>query len=419
MSLLYTLALRLYALLIRVAARWNPKARQFVAGRRDLLPRIAAQLAGNTAPVAWFHAASLGEFEQARPVIEGFRVRHPHFKIVLTFFSPSGYEVRKNYPGADHVFYLPEDSARHARAFVAAVRPAVAFFAKYEFWHYYLRELNHQNVPAVSFSAIFRPGQLFFRPYGGFFRRILGRFAHLYVQNEASAQLLRGVGITRVTVAGDTRFDRVRTVAAQKKDIPLAAAFKAGQPLLVIGSSWAQDMAVVTPFLNAFAGPLKVIIAPHELHEDEMAGLERDLHRKTIRYSRATEATAAAHDVLLIDNIGMLSSLYAYGDFAYVGGGFGKGIHNILEAATFGLPVFFGPRHGKFQEAVDLVRLGGAFGISSPEELQAAFTPLYTDEGRYRHAARTARQYVQDHTGATETILDGVEKLGGWKVIGQ
>jgi 3-deoxy-D-manno-octulosonic-acid transferase len=411
MLLLYTLALRMYALLIHVVAPWNPKAQRFVAGRKDLLPRIASALAGNTAPVAWFHAASLGEFEQARPVIEGFRVRHPQFRIVLTFFSPSGYEVRKNYPVADHVFYLPEDSARHAREFVATVRPAVAFFAKYEFWHYYLRELNRQNVPAVSFSAIFRPAQLFFRPYGGFFRRILDRFAHLYVQNEASAQLLRGVGITRVTVAGDTRFDRVRTVAAQKKDIPLAAAFKAGQPLLVIGSSWAQDMAVVTPFLNAFAGPLKVIIAPHELHEDEMAGLERDLQRKTIRFSKATQATVAAYDVLLIDNIGMLSSLYAYGDFAYVGGGFGKGIHNILEAATFGLPVFFGPRHGKFQEAVDLVRLGGAFGIATTEALRTAFTPLYTDPYRYGQAARTARQYVQERTGATETILDGVEKL--------
>ena len=411
MLLLYTLALRIYALLIRVAALWNPKARRFVAGRKGLLPRIASALAGNTAPVAWFHAASLGEFEQARPVIEGFRDRHPHYRIVLTFFSPSGYEVRKNYPGADHVFYLPEDSARNAREFVAAVRPKVAFFAKYEFCHYYLRELNRQNVSSVSFSAIFRPGQLFFRPYGGFFRRILTRFTHLYVQNEASAQLLRGVGLTRVTVAGDTRFDRVKTVAAQKKDIPLAAAFKAGQPLLVVGSSWAQDMAVVTPFLNAFAGPLKVIIAPHELHEDGMAQLERELKGKTIRYSKATEATAAASDVLLIDNIGMLSSLYAYGDFAYVGGGFGKGIHNILEAATFGLPVFFGPRHGKFQEAVDLVRMGGAFGISDTEGLRNAFAPLYTDATRYGQASRTARQYVQDHSGATETILDGVEKL--------
>jgi len=415
MLLLYTIALRLYALLIRLAALWNPKAKQFVAGRRGLLPRIAARMRDNAAPVAWFHAASLGEFEQARPVLEGFRTRHPHYRIVLTFFSPSGYEVRKNYPVADHVFYLPEDSARHAREFVAAVRPAVAFFAKYEFWHHYLAALNRQNVPAISFSAIFRPGQLFFRPYGGFFRRILTRFTHLYVQNEASAQLLRGAGIARVTVAGDTRFDRVRTVAAQKKDIPLAAAFKAGQPLLVIGSSWAQDMAVVTPFLNAFAGPLKVIIAPHELHEDGMAGLERDLKRKTIRYSRATEATVAAHDVLLIDNIGLLSSLYAYGDFAYVGGGFGKGIHNILEAATFGLPVFFGPRHGKFQEAVDLVRLGGAFGIADTEELRAAFTPLYTDASRHEQAARIARGYVQEHTGATETILAGVE---GFLVVG-
>ncbi len=409
MLLLYSLSLRLYALFIRVVSPWNPKARQFVTGRKNLFEQIAGKLRDNMAPVAWFHAASLGEFEQARPVIEQFRARHPAFKIVLTFFSPSGYEIRKNYTGADYVFYLPLDSARNARRFVEVVKPAVAFFAKYEFWHYYLAELNRLNIPVISFSAIFRPGQLFFKPYGGFFQRILQNFMHIFVQNASSAQLLKGIGVTRVTVAGDTRFDRVRAVAAQKKEIPVAAAFKAGQPLLVIGSSWMQDMAVITPFLNGFTGPLKVIIAPHELHEDQMAQLERELKRKTIRYSKASEATGASYDVLFIDNIGLLSSLYAYGDFAYVGGGFGKGIHNILEAATFGMPVFFGPRHEKFQEAVDLVRLGGAFGIASTEELRTAFTRVYSDLSRRQEAARITRQYVQEHTGATETILSGVE----------
>jgi len=411
MLLLYTLSLQLYALLIRMAALWNPKARQFVAGRKNIFGNLADRLRGNAAPVAWFHAASLGEFEQARPVIEQFRVRHPQYKIVLTFFSPSGYEIRKGYGGADHVFYLPVDSRRNARRFVEIVRPAVVFFAKYEFWHHYLAELKRRGVPVVSFSAIFRPEQLFFRPYGGFFRRILQNFTHLYVQNPASAQLLAGSGITRVTVAGDTRFDRVRAVAAQKREIPLASAFKANQPLLVIGSSWMPDVAVITPFLNSFAQPLKVIIAPHELHEDQLTQMERELEGKTVRYSEANPATVAGYDVLMIDNIGLLSSLYAYADFAYVGGGFGKGIHNILEAATFGVPIFFGPRHGKFGEALDLIHLGGAFGITDTETLRTAFTGLYTDPARHQQTAQITRQYVQAHTGATDKILDGVESL--------
>ncbi len=411
MILLYTLSLQLYVLLIRVAALWNPKARQFAEGRKGIFRQIEEKLRGNSAPVVWFHVASLGEFEQARPVIEQFRKDHPAFRIVLTFFSPSGYEVRKNYAGADYVFYLPADTRRNARRFLELVNPSLAFFAKYEFWHHYLTGLNRRQVPVISFSAIFRPGQLFFKPWGGFFRRILQNFTHIFVQNEESARLLAGIGLKEVTLAGDTRFDRVVAVVAGRKEIPVAAAFRQGQPLLVIGSAWLPDMAVIAPFLNSFTSPLKVIIAPHELHEEWMQQMERELTRKTIRYSKAVEATVGSFDVLIIDNIGMLSSLYAYGDFAWIGGGFGKGIHNTLEAATFGMPVFFGPRHGKFQEALDMIRLGGAYGISTTGELTEIFNRLYHNHDLRRQASLVTRQYVLEHTGATGVIMEMVRAV--------
>jgi 3-deoxy-D-manno-octulosonic-acid transferase len=408
---LYNLSIRLYAVLIRVAALWNPKARQLVEGRKDLLGQIEAKLRSNSAPIVWFHVASLGEFEQARPVMEQFRKDHPAFRIVLTFFSPSGYEVRKNYVGVDYVFYLPEDTRRNARRFLDLVNPSLALFAKYEFWYHYLTELNRRKIPVISFSAIFRPSQLFFKPWGSFFRRILQNLTHIFVQNEESARLLAGIGLKDITLAGDTRFDRVAAVVAGHREIPVAAAFRQGQPLLVIGSAWLADMAIIAPFLNNFNSPLKVIVAPHELHEEWMQQMERELTLKTIRYSKAGEATVGSFDVLIIDNIGMLSSLYAYGDFAWIGGGFGKGIHNTLEAATFGMPVFFGPRHGKFQEALDMIRLGGAFGISTTKELAEIFNRLYHNHDLRRQASLTTRQYVIEHTGATQVIMEMVREM--------
>ncbi len=341
--LLYTIALRLYALIIKVVALRNPKARQWAEGRKAIFQRIREKIEENTSPIVWFHSASLGEFEQARPVIEQFRGQYPAYKILLTFFSPSGYEVRKNYAGADYVFYLPLDSRKNARQFISMIKPKAAFFAKYEFWYYYLTELRQQAIPVLSFSAIFRPQQAFFKPYGGFFRGILRNFTHVFVQNEESKQLLNSIGLRNVTVAGDTRFDRVSTVASQRKEIPVVAAFKGDHKLLVIGSSWMQDMDVVIPMLNRFPHPLKVVIAPHELHQDEMQRLEKELKGKIVRFSQVQVESVHNADVLIIDNIGMLSSIYSYADFAYIGGGFGKGIHNILEAATFGMPVFSDP----------------------------------------------------------------------------
>jgi 3-deoxy-D-manno-octulosonic-acid transferase len=408
---LYTFALQVYALLIRQVSLWNPKAKQWVSGRKALFAHIAKAMQDNTAMIAWFHCASLGEFEQARPVIEEFRKRYPDYKIFLTFFSPSGFEVQKNYPGADFIFYLPLDTSANALQFIKLVKPSVAFFAKYEFWYHYLTQLKREDIPAISFSAIFRQEQVFFKLYGRFFRKTLQEFEHIFVQNQQSADLLKTIGIRQVTVAGDTRFDRVKAICEQKKDLPLVQKFKNGQKVLVIGSCWPQDMAVLIPFLNSFTAELKVIIAPHEIHEEEIKDLQKQLQKKSVRFSKAQENSIEDEEVLIIDNIGMLSSLYQYGEFAYIGGAFGKGLHNILEAATFGMPIFFGPSYHKFQEAKDLIELKAAISITSTEEFSQQFSQVYAQEAVRKEKAQMAQQYVAQHTGATEKILNYCRKL--------
>ncbi|MES2731899.1 MAG: glycosyltransferase N-terminal domain-containing protein [Bacteroidota bacterium] len=409
--LIYTLSVRFYQWLLWLIAPFHAKARQWTDGRKQILKRLKKAFANNTAPVAWFHAASLGEFEQGRPVIEAYRAAYPTHKILLTFFSPSGYEVRKNYPGADYIFYLPVDTAHNAQQFIDMVKPTIAFFVKYEFWYHYLQALHKQQISIISFSSIFRPSQLFFKPYGGFYRNLLHYFDHLFVQNEISSQLLANIGLTRVSVAGDTRFDRVRQVCEAKKAIPLAERFKNNRKLLVIGSGWPADMEVLLPFLNRFDGELKVIIAPHEIHENELQALQQSLKKKSVRYSQANETTVAEADVLIIDNIGMLSSLYQYGEFAYIGGAFGKGLHNILEAATFGMPLFFGPNHQRFQEAIDLIGVGAAFSIQQTGDFENAFTTLYFNEKETRVKAEITQQYVVEHTGATLKVMEYVKQI--------
>ncbi len=415
-SLLYTTSIRAYSALLGLVAPFNPKARQWVEGREDWLPKLREKIADNTAPVAWFHAASLGEFEQGRPVMEAFREQYPDYKIVLTFFSPSGYAVRKNYAGADFIVYLPADTPENARDFVLLVKPQLVFFIKYEFWANYLHELRAARIPILSFSAIFRPNQLFFKPWGGFYRELLTCFAYILVQNNESEQLLRGIGITQVTNAGDTRFDRVAQVAAARKDISIVAEFKMNeanepQPLLVIGSAWQADMDVLIPFLNSFEQPLKVIIAPHEIHDAEIERWRSQLTKPSVRYSEAKTTQSSNHSVtqsLFIDNIGMLSSLYQYGEFAYIGGAFGKGLHNILEAATFGVPIFFGPNYSKFQEAVDLIQEGGAFSVQDTRSLTEVFQQQYTDRA---NAAQVSRDYVQRNIGATAKVMEVVKEI--------
>ena len=360
-----------------LVAPFNPKARQWVDGRRDWATRLQQQLAGNTSPIAWFHAASLGEFEQGRPVMEAFRAQYADYKILLTFFSPSGYEVRKDYDGADYVIYLPADTPANAQKFIQLVKPQLAFFIKYEFWYNYLRELKTAHVPVISFSAIFRPNQLFFKPWGQFYRNMLHYFDHILVQNQESVALLASIDLTSVTLAGDTRFDRVAQVVNTNKAIPLAEIFKNNSPVIVIGSAWQDDMAVLIPFLNTFAAPLKAIIAPHEIHDDEIERWRSQLLKPSVRFSQASETDAAVAGVLIIDNVGMLSSLYQYGEFAYIGGAFKQGLHNILEAATFGMPLFFGPEYDKYQEAIDLVQEGAAFPIGNVNELTETFAKQY------------------------------------------
>ncbi len=410
--MLYSISISLYKTLVRTVAPFNPKAKLWLEGRKNWQDRMRQAMEGETAPIAWFHCASLGEFEQGRPVIEAFREAFPHFKILLTFFSPSGYEVRKNYEGADYIFYLPEDSEKNAKQFIEIAKPQIAFFVKYEFWHYYFKALKEQKTPILSISAIFRDKQIYFKPYGSFYRNILKQVDHFFVQGKHSKTLLKEHDITNATIAGDTRFDRVKQICDQAKDIPLAEQFTQGKPTLVIGSAWKQDMDVLMPFLNDFEHPLKVILAPHEIHDSEIEGYRKTFHKKSIRFSQATLETVQEADLLIIDNVGMLSSLYRYGTFAYIGGSFGKGLHNTLEAGTYGMPIFFGNKnYQKFKEAVELSELGGAFPIGSTEEFTNTFRSLYENEGKRTKASNICRQYIADNVGATAKIIDFCKEL--------
>ncbi len=362
-------------------------------------------MAGNQQPVVWFHCASLGEFEQGRPIIEQVAQQYPQYKIVLTFFSPSGYEVRKNYPGAHYIFYLPLDTAGNAKRFVNAVNPRLAIFVKYEFWYYYLRELHRRHIPVISVSAIFRDKQVFFKPYGRFYRNVLHLFTHLFTQNKHSAKLLRQHGIQHVTVAGDTRFDRVLQTAAEVKNIPLIAAFKQNDPVFIIGSSWPEDMAILIPFMQQHISTLRFIVAPHEIKDTEINQLLHTFTGQAIRYSGAQLSTVGNFRVMIIDNIGLLSSLYRYGTYGYIGGAFGKGLHNTLEAAVFGLPLFFGPAYNKFQEAIDLVNLNCAFPIRNTTELNAQYTQLQHNTAERTAIGERAKGYIWQQAGATAKIL--------------
>ncbi len=422
MKFLYNLGIYLYQFGLRCAAPFHAKARAWVRGRRGLFDRIKSDLQTDSqVDTAWFHAASLGEFEQGRPVIEAFRGRYPGYRIVLTFFSPSGYEIRKHYAGADFVYYLPADTPANARQFIDLVCPKVAFFIKYEFWHNYLSQLHTQQVPAFCISAIFRADQVFFGTSIGrahqplffswnrFFQGTLRNFTHHFVQNQESVRLLNGIGINNTTLAGDTRFDRVHQLAEVRQVVRLVADFCHAQQVLVVGSAWDADLKVLIPFLNCFTKPLKVIVAPHEIQAEEIGRWQKQLHAKSIKYSEVVQNQAIETDVrvLFIDNIGLLSSLYQYAQFAYIGGGFGKGLHNILEAATFGLPLFFGNKnYQKFQEANDLIAAGGAFLVEDTPEFTQLFGALYQDKTRQQNLRAANQAYVESRTGATQIILD-------------
>lgn len=385
-----------------MASPFNKKAGAWVRGRKKLLDGLRNEMTdGRT---VWIHAASLGEFEQGRPVIEAVREQYPQYRILLTFFSPSGYEIRRNYKGADWVFYLPADTPRNVRRFLDAVRPEVAIFIKYEFWLNYLAELSRRGIKTYIISAIFRSDSIFFRPAGAPFRRALRGFDRLFVQDADSLRLLDGIGIRNVSVAGDTRFDRVAKIAGGAERLPIVEDFIGGSKVFVAGSTWEPDEDILIRFINAHP-EMKFIVAPHEMDERRIGRLLAEVEGGAVRYTEYEKrAGAAGCRLLVVDVIGILSSVYSYGSYGYIGGGFGVGIHNTLEAAAFGVPVAFGPNYRKFREAVELIEAGAARSISSYEELASWFGEL-SEEGRYSAASSAAGEYVRSRCGATDIIL--------------
>jgi 3-deoxy-D-manno-octulosonic-acid transferase len=412
MVALYNIGILVLRTVYMMAAWFNPKARTFRNGRLDQVSKMLSTFPlPPTETLVWFHCASLGEFEQGRPIIEALKAWRPSLRILLTFFSPSGYEIRKNYEHADYVFYLPWDTSQNAKWFAETVKPSLTLFVKYEFWYHYSVQLHKHNIPLLSISSIFRPDQIFFKPHGSLFRSMLKCFSHFFVQNQQSVTLLHSIGIKSVTLAGDTRFDRVNQIVRQGTKIPTADQFKAGQKVMVVGSAWPEDMEVLFPFINENTGQLKFIVAPHEISEDFLLAIEKSIQGKTIRYSQAKQFGIEGASVLLIDNIGMLSQLYPYGDFAFVGGAFGAGLHNILEAACCGIPVFFGNKaFQKYQEAVDLVFRGGAFEVRDYVQLRKKFEEMMRHPETYTLACEVTRHYVLENLGASSKIVDACKK---------
>ncbi len=418
MVTLYNISILLLRFAYALASLFNPKAKTFRRGRQEQKQQLQRTFPlSQSQALVWFHCASLGEFEQGRPLIEAIKSWRPETKVLLTFFSPSGFEVRKNYEHADFVFYLPWDSPRHAVWFAENIRPALAVFVKYEFWYHYTAELHKRNIPLISVSSIFRSEQIFFKSYGNLFRKMLQSFDHFFVQNKESVDLLASIDIHHVTLAGDTRFDRVYQIIQEASGIPLAAEFKGDQKLVVIGSAWLDDMEILYPFINENGQKIKFIIVPHEIREEFLQSIEKSIKGKTIRYSAAHGLNSHEASVLLIDNVGMLSRLYQYGEFAYVGGAFGEGLHNILEAACQGIPIFFGNKaFHKYQEAVDLVNRGGAFEVGSFLDLKSKYELMVNHPEAYLLACEVTRQYVVENLGASAKIVDYSKKIiSSWK----
>jgi 3-deoxy-D-manno-octulosonic-acid transferase len=409
---MYNLIIYIYLCGVAIASLFNEKVRKMWRGERDAI-KVLREKIDPEAQYVWFHAASLGEFEQGRPLMEQLRREHPEYKILLTFFSPSGYEVRKNYEGADIICYLPLDTITNARRFLRTIRPVVAFFIKYEFWYNYLHILRHRGVPVYSVSSIFRPGQIFFRWYGHQYGRVLKCFTHFYVQNDISKQLLSTIGINNVSVVGDTRFDRVLQIKAAAKQLPVVEHFKGSAKCFIAGSSWQPDEEIFIPWLNEHPD-WKVIIAPHVIAEDHLQQIEKLLTgRKVVRYTDVAEnpesAELAAADVLIINCFGLLSSIYHYADVTYVGGGFGVGIHNTLEAAVWDVPVIFGPNNQRFQEAQGLKACGGGMEIGGADDFRRIMQGFVDHPTLARELGEKSGSYVKSMTGATTRILADVQ----------
>lgn len=406
---MYNFIIGLYSFIVRLISPFHRKAGKMVQGHKEVYSKLEAEI-DSKSPYLWLHAASLGEFEQGRPIIERIKADYPEYKILLTFFSPSGYEIRKDYKYADIVCYLPFDKKKNVKRFLDLVNPSLVIFIKYEFWYNYISQLHKRGIPTFMVSAIFRGDQIFFRWYGKSYRKILTFYKSICVQDKNSQRLLANIGITNVEVCGDTRFDRVIDIKNAAKELPVADAFSkkrdgSRQLTLVAGSSWPKDEDIFIEYFNKNTNT-KLIIAPHEIHESHLTYIENVLKRPSIRYSQANTDMIQDYDCLIIDSFGLLSSLYRYGDIAYIGGGFGIGIHNVLEAAVYGIPVIFGPNFKKFREATQLIEIGGGYSIHDSESFFVLMAELFQYPDVLDSAGNSAGQYVKENAGVVDKVMN-------------
>ena len=402
----YNLCMILYAAIVRAISPFNKKARLWSNGRKGMFERMRSEI-GKGEPIVWIHVASLGDFEQGRPLVDCVKEKYPDYKILLTFFSPSGYEVRKNYKNADYVFYIPADTKRNAREFLDIVNPEVVIFVKYEFWLNMLAELRKRKIRTFIASAIFRRNSIFFNPLGFWWRAALRSFDTLFVQDELSKSLLEGLGVTNVVVAGDTRFDRVSAIAESAEKVAVVEEFRGDSRLFVAGSTWGPDEEILLTLINENPN-IKFVIAPHEMNEARIEHILREAKGGAVRYTQLSGHDWADNQVLVLDTMGLLSRVYGSAEWAYIGGGFGAGIHNTLEAAVYGLPVAFGPKYRKFKEARDLIELGVGRSVTDDEELKAWFDELKTDADYLARLSAIASVYVGKHRGATDKIVEAI-----------
>ena len=405
MLFLYNLVISIAGFFLKIVALFSPKIKLFVEGRKNVFSILEEKIKPSDKTI-WFHSASLGEYEQGLPVIEKIKEKYPSHKIIVTFFSPSGYEVRKNNTVADVTVYLPLDSKSNAKRFLKLVHPEFVFFIKYEFWLNYLKELEKSKTPTYLISGIFRDSQMFFKWYGGFYRNALKAFTYFFVQNESSKQKIETIGFKNVIISGDTRFDRVAAILERDNTLDYIENFKNNQPIIVIGSSWPKDEALIAEYINQAPDNIKFIIAPHNIKTDQIAVLKSLLTKSTILYSEKEEKDLSNYNVFIIDTIGLLTKIYSYAAIAYVGGGFGNpGIHNILEPATFGIPIVIGPNFANFAEAVSLVELEGCVSVSTFNELKTVFDRLLNDAAFFKEKSKICKSFIQENKGATDTIM--------------
>lgn len=405
MHILYTIGIVFYGVFLRLASIFSPKAKLWVDGRRNVFTVLENHFANKNVDY-WFHCASLGEFEQGRPVIEALKKKFPNCTILITFFSPSGYEVRKNYPIADFVCYLPLDTPRNAKRFLKIIQPKMVFFVKYEFWFNYINVIHNENIPFYSISAAFRKDHIFFKNYGFWFRKQLKKIDHFFVQNQLSVELLNSIEIKNVSLSGDTRYDRVSTLATESKEIPWINDFVSGRKLLVGGSTWSPDEELIAEAYKKFPD-ICFLIAPHNIDSNRVNSVISSFPgNDVVKLSALDLSKKISARVVIIDKIGLLNRLYRYADFAFVGGGFGTGLHNILEAATYGVPVFFGPKTDRFPEAAAIVKYGGAFQVSNSVEFLSELEILIKNNEKLKDISSNAASFVKNQAGATEVIFD-------------